>query len=273
MIRFLLFLFFPLLLFAEKPELLLLKTYDENIHNIDGWLMSEKLDGVRAYWDGKKLLSRNGNEFSVPDWFTKDYPPFPLDGELWTKRGDFENIVSITSQKKNSELFREVSYNIFEVPFQKDGLLKRLEILENYLKKHPNTTIRIIKQIACKDKNHLKIFLDDIEKKGGEGAVIRDPDAPYIAQRTSQALKVKSFKDAECKVVGYKDGKGKYTGFLGSIVCSFENGVLLNIGSGFTDEQRKSPPPMGSTITFKYQELTQKGVPRFPVFLRVRKEW
>lgn len=272
MIQFLLFLFFPMFLFAEKPELLLLKTYDENIHNIDGWLMSEKLDGVRAYWDGKKLISRNGKIFIVPEWFKKDYPSFPLDGELWTKRGDFEHIASITSQKKPDKAFGEITYNIFEVPFQKGGLLRRLEILESYLKIHPNTTIRIIKQIKCKEKKHLKNFLKEVESKGGEGVVIRNPNSLYIAQRTSQALKVKSFKDAECQVVGYKKGKGKYAEILGSLVCKFDNNTIFNVGSGMTDEQRKDPPPIRSFITFKYKELTKNGIPRFPVFLRMREE-
>ena len=57
--------------------------------NIDpkGWYMSEKLDGVRCFWDGKNLYSRNGNIFYPPDWF-KDLLPkdLALDGELWTKR-------------------------------------------------------------------------------------------------------------------------------------------------------------------------------------------
>ena len=79
----------------------------------DGWLMSEKLDGVRAYWDGKKLLSRSGKEFATPTWFTKDFPPFAIDGELWSKRGDFENISSITSVKKPHDGWKDITYNIF----------------------------------------------------------------------------------------------------------------------------------------------------------------
>jgi len=81
---------FNITLFAQKPKLLLLKVYKDQ--NITGWVMSEKLDGIRAYWNGKNLLTRSGKIIYAPKWFTKNYPPFPIDGELWSKRGDFENI-------------------------------------------------------------------------------------------------------------------------------------------------------------------------------------
>ena len=94
--NFLTVLILPVYLFASKPDLLLLKVYKDQ--NITGWVMSEKLDGIRAYWDGKNLISRGGNIIYAPKWFTKDYPSFELDGELWTKRKDFENISSIVRQ-------------------------------------------------------------------------------------------------------------------------------------------------------------------------------
>jgi DNA ligase-1 len=113
-------------------------------------------------------------------------------------------------------------------------------------------------------------FLKEIEKKGGEGVVVRDPNAPYIAKRTSKALKVKSFYDTECKVVGYTEGKGRYKGMIGAIKCQLDNGKIFKIGSGFTKEERKNPPKIGDIVTFKYKEITKNGVPRFPVFMRVR---
>ncbi|WP_458699935.1 DNA ligase [Sulfurospirillum sp. 1307] len=269
MIRFFI-LFIPFLLFASKPSLLLLKTYKDQ--NISGWLMSEKLDGIRAYWDGKKLLSRSGKKFSVPIWFIKNFPSFEIDGELWSKRGDFENISSITSKKIPHDGWKQITYNIFEVPNQKGGLKKRLKVLEDYLIVHPNKYIKIIKQTTCKDKKHLKSFLKEVENKGGEGVVIRDPNAPYIDKRTSKVLKVKSFKDTECKIIAINQGKGKYLHVMGSLTCKLDNGKEFKIGSGFSDEQRKNPPKIGSIITFKYKEFTKYGKPRFPVFLRVRDE-
>jgi len=264
-IRYLIFLLFCNLgLFADKPSLLLLKTYKEQ--NITGWVMSEKLDGIRAYWDGKHLLTRQGKTIHAPKYFIDACPPFEIDGELWTKRGDFENISSIVRDKHPSSGWREVTYNIFEVPHTKGGLAQRL----NKAKPYEGKIIKIIPQILIKNKSALKKFLVSIEKKGGEGVVVRDPKAPYIAKRTSKALKVKSFLDRECTIVAYNKGHGKYKGLMGSIQCQMDDNTTFNIGSGFNDKQRQIPPAIGSVITFKYKEMTKYNKPRFPVFLRVR---
>lgn len=266
----LLLLILPFLLFAGKPDLLLLKTYKDGLH-VEGWLMSEKLDGVRAYWDGKKLISRGGHELKAPKWFTKDFPPFEIDGELWSERGDFANTSGVVRKQTPHDGWKKLTYNIFEVPNQNGGLLERLSVLQEYLKKYPSDYIRVIEQSTCRDSNHLKTFLKDIETKGGEGVVVRNGKALYINKRTSQALKVKSFDDTECEVVGFNKGKGKYKNLVGSLKCKLKSEQIINIGSGLSDELRKNPPKKGTIITFKYQGLTKYGKPRFPVFLRIQK--
>ncbi len=263
--RFLLLLL-PLLLFGAKPKLLLLQTYKDQ--NISGWLMSEKLDGIRAYWDGKHLISRGGKIIHAPKWFLKEYPPFAIDGELWTKRGDFENISSIVRDKVPSEQWSKVKHYIFEVPNAKGGLLQRLEKVKPYEGKY----IKIIPQQVVKNKAELAKFLKIVEAKGGEGVVVRDPDAPYINKRTSKALKVKTFHDSECEVVAIIKGKGKYSHMLGALQCKLPNGTLFKIGSGFSDKERKYPPKVGDSVTFKYKEFTKYKKPRFPIFMRVRYE-
>jgi len=230
--------------------------------------MSEKLDGIRAYWDGKRLISRGGKVIQAPVWFTQGYPPFPIDGELWSKRGDFENILSIVQDQTPSLRWKNITHYIFDVPHAKGDLLARLTTLKPYEGSH----IKIIPQIKIQDKHHLKQFLTAIEKNGGEGVVIRDPNAPYIAKRTNKALKVKTFLDKECRIVNYNQGQGKYSGMLGSVTCQMENNITFKIGSGFSLEERRDPPSLGSIITFKYQSMTKYGKPRFPVFLRVRKK-
>lgn len=269
--KFILLLLLPFALFATKPNLLLLKTY-KNDANISGWLMSEKLDGVRAYWDGKELLTRGGHKLIAPGWFLKGFPPFEIDGELWSKRGDFEKISGTLEKQRINEGWKHLTYNIFEVPHQKGGLLQRLKVLKNYLKSHPDTRIRIIDQIVCKNKEVLNTYLKKIEAKNGEGVVIRDPNAPYIDKRTAKALKVKSYRDDECKVVGYNAGKGKYLHQIGSLRCQMKNGTIINLGSGLSDEERNHPLEIGTTVTFKYMGLTKNGKPRFPIFFRVRNE-
>ncbi|MEA2016806.1 MAG: DNA ligase [Campylobacterota bacterium] len=253
-----------LLSFAQKPNLLQLKTYKDQ--NITGWVMSEKLDGIRAYWDGQKLLTRSGKIIHAPKWFTKDYPTFEIDGELWSKRRDFENISSIVRDKIPSSDWKQIKHYIFEVPNAKGGLLERLKKVNSLNHKY----IKVIKQIKIKDKNHLQKFLNQIELQNGEGVVVRDPSKPYISKRTSSALKVKNFKDTECEVIGYTKGKGKFTGLVGAVKCKLENGIMFKIGSGFSLDERKNPPKIGDIITFKYKEFTKYGKPRFPTYLRIR---
>jgi DNA ligase-1 len=254
----------PSLSYGSKPDLLLLKTYKDQ--NITGWVMSEKLDGIRAYWDGKQLLSRGGKVINAPKWFTKDYPPFEIDGELWSKREDFDNISSIVRDKIPSSNWHQIKHYIFEVPNEKGGLFQRLEKVKPY----QNNIIKIIPQIKIKNKLHLKQFHKKLELLGAEGVVVRDPNAPYIAKRTSKALKVKTFHDIECTIIGYTKGKGKFTGMMGAIKCQLENSIIFKIGSGFNLNDRRNPPKIGTLITFKYKEFTKYGKPRFPVYLRVR---
>ena len=256
-------LLFITFLFAA-PDVMLLKVYKDQ--NITGWVMSEKLDGIRAYWDGKHLWSKNGNIINAPKWFLAKYPPFAIDGELWSKRGDFENISSIVLDKTPSDKWREIKHYIFDVPNAKGNLFQRLATLKPYT----NDIIKIIPQIKIKSKSHLKKFFNDVIAKGGEGVVIRDPSAGYERKRSAKILKLKPFLDDECEVAGYVKGRGKFEGLVGSIKCKLKNGKIIKIGSGLKLKDRKNPPRIGDIITFKYYSLTKNNLPRFPVFLRIR---
>lgn len=258
-----------LLLAAEKQNLFLLKTYD-NTQSVTGWVMSEKLDGIRGFWNGKQLLTRSGHKIYAPDWFVENYPPFAIDGELWTKRENFEKISSIVRRKQANKQWRKISHQIFEVPEQKGGLLDRLMILRRYLKTHPHSPIKIIKQHRITQQSQVKQFLQKIIQKGGEGIVLRDPNVGYQTGRLSSALKFKQHLDSECVVQDILLGKGKYAKKMGSLLCKTKEKMLINIGSGFKDIQRENPPPVGTTITFKYYGLTKNGKPKYPVFLRIR---
>ena len=240
--------------------------------NISGWMMSEKLDGIRGYWDGKQLLSRQNKPINAPKWFTQDLPPFALDGELWTKRGDFENIQSIVMDDKPSEKWREITYNIFEVPNAEGNFTQRLQKAQDYIDAHHLYHVRIVEQKICHNSKELKVFLHEVVKKRGEGAVIKDGSRAYFDGRSDSVLKVKLAQDMEGKVIGYKKGVGKNSGLMGSLEVELENGTHLFIGSGFSQENRKNPPVLGSIITFKYFGFTKSGKPRFASFMRVRKD-
>ena len=157
---------FVLPVFAQPAQgMLLLKTW-QPAQGVRGWLMSEKLDGVRAYWDGENLISRGGNIFAAPESFTRGFPPFALDGELWTKRGDFESTVSIVRRKQAHSGWKQISYQIFDVPNQAGGLPDRLKVLERYLSDQPGAYIRIIDQVPCKGQKHLQQYLNQLVSFG-----------------------------------------------------------------------------------------------------------
>jgi len=260
--KFILIVLISIVLFADKPKLFLLNNYDES-KDVTSWYMSEKLDGVRAYWDGKHLISRNGNIFKAPRFFIKDFPKYELDGELWSKRANFDNISSIV-RGSNTNNWKELTYNIFEVPAVKGNLLQRLSHVKE------SKYLKLIKQIKVKNKEHLNNFLKEIENKAGEGVVVRDGSLPYYTGRNNNALKVKSYQDTECRVISYNEGKGKYKNKLGSLNCKLKSGKIIKIGSGLSDALRSNPPKINSIITFKYYGLTSKGNPRFPIYLRKR---
>ena len=256
--------------YARNTDILLLKTYNGS-QNVIGWLMSEKLDGMRAIWDGETLKSRRGSLIFAPKWFLEALPPFALDGELWTHRGDFENIVSIVRQQTPDQRWREIRYHIFELPHQQGGLLSRLAVLQDYLKSYPSGFIHVVPQITIQSATHLNSQLENVTAIGGEGLVVRNPSVLYLTGRSSQSLKVKQYQDTECTVIAYKAGKGKYAGKTGSLHCQLASGLTFYVGSGLSDQQRQSPPEIGSTITFKYYGLTSNNIPRFPVFQRIRR--
>ena len=245
------------------------KNYKQH-HTIKNWVMSEKLDGIRAYWNTKELLTRKGNKIYAPKWFIKSLPNFELDGELWTKRDDFENIQSIVMDKNPSKKWKEITYNIFEVPKQKGDFLSRLGLAQKYIKKENLQHIKVIKQIKIKNKAHLEEFMNEIINKKGEGVIVKNPDLEYFQGRSSNILKVKKFSDMEGEVIGINISQN--TGVLKSLKVKLENGIIFNLGTGFTKKQREDSFTVGTIVSFKYYGFTKNGKPKFASFLRVRKD-
>jgi len=237
---------------------------------IRNWVMSEKLDGIRAYWDGATLVTRKGKKIHAPKSFTKNFPKFELDGELWTKRNDFENIQSIVMDKKPSKNWSEITYYIFEVPNQAQTFLKRLNIAKKWFNQNPNYQVKILKQTKIKNKKHLDSFLNKIIQKKGEGVIIKDPMQDYYTGRSPHILKVKNAQDMEGKVIAINISKK--TTILKSLVLELKNKVTFNLGTGFTRMQRENPPKVGEVVTFKYYGFTKNGKPKFASFLHIRKD-
>jgi DNA ligase-1 len=255
----------------RAAEPMLPKVYSEQV-DIDGWLMSEKLDGVRGYWDGQRLFSKNGHLLSPPAEFVRDLPGFPLEGELWGGRGTFEQTSGIVRRKQPHCGWLQLKFAIFDVPEASGGFTQRIKTVQNWFDTHPSIYAFVISQIPVTDKDHLQQELQRIESLGGEGLIVRKPDALYTAGRSMEILKVKSYHDAEATVVAHLPGKGRNEGRLGALLVVRDDGTQFKIGSGFSDVDRESPPPVGSLVTFKFYGKYQSGIPKFPVFIRVRRD-
>ncbi len=254
---------------AAAPKLLLAHPWD-NTTDLTDWWMSEKLDGVRAWWDGRQFLSRQGNVYHAPAWFTAGLPGVPLDGELWLARKAFQRTVSIVRRHDQSDHWRQITFVAFDAPIAAGSFEDRQKALIDIFEQSFLPHARVLEQKRCGGIRHLQRELARIESLGGEGLMLREPGSQYEVGRSSTLLKVKTFHDAEGRVVEHIPGKGRHAGRLGAVVVELPSGLTFSVGTGFTDAQRQTPPPLGSIVTFRYQELTDRGVPRFPLFVRVR---
>ncbi len=257
---------------STAPMLTLAKTYQGETDLKHYWV-SEKLDGVRAYWNGQQLISRQGNIYPAPAWFTQDFPTQALDGELWLGRQQFQSLLSIVRKKQAVDNeWRNVRYFVFDQPQLDKPFSQRLKSLQQLVTLSKTPYLQIVKQFRVKNKIELQQQLDRIISLGGEGLMLHRADAYYHAGRNKDLLKVKPYTDAEAKVIAYIAGKGKYTGMMGALLVEMSTGIQFKIGTGFSDVERANPAKIGSLITYKYHGKTDKGIPKFASFLRIRKK-
>jgi len=257
---------------AEPPAILLAEVYREQV-DVTKYLVSEKLDGVRAIWDGNTLRFRSGKEINAPRWFIEGLPKRPLDGELWIARGTFERLSGIVRKDvPDDNEWRQVRYMIFELPGAPGTFRERAEAIREIARQANTPWLREIEQFSVVDRNSLKKRMREIVKAGGEGLMLHRADAIYATGRSDTLLKMKPWEDAEAVVIGRIPGKGKYAGMLGALRVRTADGREFSLGTGFTDAQRREPPALGATVTYRYHDLTNTGLPRFASFLRMRQE-
>lgn len=257
---------------ASPPALQLANVY-HNAINLDHYWVSEKYDGVRAYWDGGQLLSRQGNRINAPEWFTEALPELALDGELWIGRGRFEQLSGIVRRRTPQAAdWRDIKYMVFDLPGSPMIFDDRLRRLQQIIGRINQPHVRLVDQQKITTQDLLMRKLDEIVAAGGEGLMLHRGSSIYKGYRSDDLLKLKRYADAEAKVVGHFPGKGKYQGMLGSILVETDDNKRFKIGSGFSDNERKNPPPIGARITYKYFGLSGRGIPRFASFLRIRQE-
>jgi DNA ligase 1 len=255
---------------APKPELLLAEVYQENI-DVQQYWVSEKLDGVRAFWDGEQLISRGGNVIAAPAWFVAGFPKQKLDGELWLGRNKFADTLSIVSKQQpvDSE-WEHIRYNLFELPDAAGTFTERINAMHRLSQQYSSPYLQVVPQFRITDTAALRAKLGELERAGAEGLMLHQQNALYKTGRSRDLLKLKTYQDTEAEVIGYRPGKGKYHGMVGALIVKTPQGKTFAIGSGLTDALRQTPPEIGSVVTYRYNGYTRHGLPRFARFLRVR---
>lgn len=356
---------------ARREFLQLAKPFKPEKSKIAGWLISEKLDGSRCFWDGgvsrgmatvdvpwasitdpktgslkKKikpvatgLWSRYGNPIIAPDWFLDELPPTFLDGELWAGRGNFQLCRSIVAGDKSDPRFDQIQYAVYgSPPFDRvfmGGEIKNsnfhrtidLDHVRRWINQQDRTLIThdsnctfadeldllddclgnsdfaftLNQSILSADEQEaheeVEEFLIEALDQGGEGVVIRDPEARWTPKRVNALLKYKPFEDDEGTITGFTSGRrtdkgSKHLGKIGALILDFD-GKRLEL-SGLTDDERlfatdemalyavQSPGvdmpdwfrgkhfKLGQQVTFKYRELSDDGIPKEARYWRKR---
>lgn len=255
------------------PDLLLARVYDPALDPTAYWV-SEKYDGVRAYWDGRVLRFRSGRLVPAPAWFLGGLPARPLDGELWLGRGRFTELASIVSRQQPVEDdWRQVRYMIFELPEVPGTFTDRIQSMVEIVAGSGTAWLEAVPQFRVPDRESLMVRLNEVVSAGGEGLMLHRADAPYLVGRSEVLLKLTPWLDAEARVVAHLPGKGRFVGMLGALLVERPDGRRFRIGSGFTEAERRQPPPVGAEITYRYRELTPAGMPRFPRYRRLRQNF
>lgn len=262
----------PAVVRAEAP-LLLAEVLRGDVDVTRYWV-SEKLDGVRALWNGRALRFRSGRFVQAPTWFVAGLPPEPLDGELWIGRGTFEAVSGIVRRHTpRDEEWRRVRFMVFEQPDGVGTFSDRIEGLRAIVARAGVPWLQLVEQFRVADRAELQARLDGVVKAGGEGLMLHLADAPYLTGRSDVLLKLKPLLDAEATVIAHQPGRGRLAGMMGALLVETDRGVRFEIGTGFSDAERRHPPPVGSRVTFTYRNLTRGGVPRFASYLRPRVEF
>lgn len=255
---------------AAAPPLSLAEVFHDDIELSYYWV-SEKLDGARVWWDGRHLLSRNGNIYHAPDWFTEALPEQVLDGELWIGRGQFQLLMqTIRDGVPDDRAWRQVKFFVFDAPQAKGDFTRRQQRLEVIVSGVAVPWLQLVSQQRVANPIVLQEWLARVVADGGEGLMLQRANLLYRAGRHDGLLKLKTHTDAEARVVGYVAGKGKYKGLTGSLLVVDENGLSFRLGSGLSDADRHSPPVVGSIVSYRFQGRTLSGKPRFARYLRVR---
>lgn len=261
----------PIFLFAQ-PDVQLATVFSEGVH-VKEYLVSQKYDGIRAIWTGEQLLTRQGTPIFAPAWFTDKLPRVWLDGELWSKHNDFEFIMStVRKQVPVDSEWRKIYYMVFDAPDRERNMTfeERYKRYTRLLTILDLPHVKPVEQFSVSSNETLHSLLTSYVEKGAEGLMLHRRLARFSNGRSDNLLKLKPYMEADAKVIKILNGTGKYDGMMGSVLVEMPSGLRFKIGSGFSDKERSTPPDIGTYVIYKYHGFTERGIPRFASFLRLR---
>lgn len=252
------------------PGVMLAKPWQATLNPAD-YLVSEKLDGVRALWDGQSLHFRSGRSIAAPTWFVQGLPTAALDGELWLGRRSFDALSGVVRKEQPVDAeWRSVRYMVFDLPQQPGRFAERAAQLRELLEAAQQPWLQTVAQSRVADAASLQARLNQVVAAGGEGLVLHRADSLWTPGRSDALRKLKTVPDEEGTVLAQIPGKGKYQGRMGALLLQTPDGQHFALGTGFSDALRASPPPVGAVVSYRYRDRTPSGLPRFASFLRVR---
>lgn len=238
---------------------------------ITQYYVSEKLDGVRGYWDGEQLRSRQGLAIVAPQWFTENLGETPIEGEIWLGRETFQSLSGLIARSDAQDpLWNDVTFQIFDMPAHKGSFNERVIAMKQHISmlSPQNPHLKMVAQERVDSWASVDAQLKAIIAGGGEGLMLHHEQAvyqPYL--RHTDLLKVKEIDDGCAIIWGFTAGKGKYHEMVGA----FEVEVMIDdelkrfkIGSGLTDKIRQNPPEIGTKVIYLHNGFTERGIPRFP---------
>lgn len=253
---------------SAQPALMHAKLWPAGL-DPHAYLVSEKLDGVRAFWDGQSLRFRSGLAIAAPDWFIAGLPKTPLDGELWLGRGRFDELSGTVRKKLPVEAeWRQLRYMIFDLPGATGSFAERAQRINTLLTEAHQPWLQAVAQTQIPKISGLQALLKQTVKEGGEGLVLHRANALWSPGRSDALFKLKPMPDEEARVLAHLPGKGRHAGRMGALLLALPDGQQFALGTGFSDAQRAEPPPVGAFVTYRYRDRTSRGLPRFASFLR-----
>lgn len=246
-------------------DLMLAVNYDTRLDPA-AWWISEKYDGVRAYWDGSRLHTRSGRQINAPASFTSQLPAIALDGELWLGRNRFSETTGALTGGADHAAWNQMQFVVIDLPLMPAAFEDRMSRIAGLCAS--SSIAQPMGVIRCESRGHMHDVLNDSVAAGAEGIMLREPGSQYQSGRSRSLVKVKPVQESDATVIDHQISQK--TGRVSAIVVASQTWKRFEIGSGITRQLSITPPTIGSVINFAYSGLTSHGLPRFPVLRGVR---